>query len=291
MRCLVTGGLGFIGSHLVKRLIELGHSVDILDDSSNAVMKDSVAWSAWTFARDIALYANLPHQSMEEYEWVFHLAAISRTVWAIDDPARCVDVNVRGSVNVLKSLSVHNPKARVVLASSNIVYGSPNPYRASKLAMEEYMSAYNELYGLNCIALRYSNVYGPGMRWDDPICLAAMRRSMVEKGYIELTGDGTQSRDFTHVHDIVEGTILAAQAEYKGVVDLTSGHHRTLIDMARLFGCKISVIPDRPGDTKHIWQFPERAAHQLLGWRPSQCYLPEVGIRDVLSEIPQEVRA
>jgi UDP-glucose 4-epimerase len=283
LRCLVTGGLGFIGSHLVKRLRELGHEVWVLDDCSNPARKPS--------EEPDLMNADLAHQFPWGYmpDWIFHLAAVSRTAWTIANPMACERVNVWGSLGVLDfARSGTNPSTgktpRVVLASSNIVYGAPNPYRASKLAMEEYMTAYNELYGLNCIALRYSNVYGPGMRWDDPICLAAMRRSMVENGYIELTGDGNQSRDFTHVHDIVEGTLLAAQSDWRGVFDMTSRYHRSMNAMATLFKCPVRYIAARPGDTKVITQ----SAQMPL---PVKLITPEEGISDVLAEIPQEVRA
>jgi len=319
LRCLVTGGLGFIGSHLVKRLFELRHDVMTLDDSSNAAFRPIKRVPNEDYAGDLTDLLRWPRDI--QYDWVFHLAAISRTPQAVAHPFRCHQVNATGSLIVLEWVRDVCPKARVVLASSNIVYGSPNPYRASKLAMEEYMSAYNELYGLDCIALRYSNVYGPGMRWDDLICLASMRRSMVERGYIELTGDGTQSRDFTHVSDIVDGTIVAAESSQsllhqripsgaaasrgygqpfslseRGVVDVSSGHHRTMGEIAvQLFtgsrfnenGCDIRFVEARAGDTKRIRQSNEWLSDAL--GRPT--ITPEEGIRDVLAEVPQGVRA
>ncbi len=149
------------------------------------------------------------------------------------------------------------------------------------------MHAYNELYGLNCIALRYSNVYGSRMRWDDPICLASLRRSKHEKGFVELTGDGKQSRDWTHVSDIVEGTIRAAQCDFKGVMDLTSGEHHDMNFMASFFECPIKYLPERAGDTKHIVQ-STTMAEQLLNWHAK---VPvALGIKDVLVEVPAEVR-
>jgi UDP-glucose 4-epimerase len=154
--------------------------------------------------------------------------------------------------------------------------------------MEEYMQAYNQCYGLNCVALRYSNVYGSGMRWDDPICLAAMRRSAHERGYVELTGDGLQSRDFTHVSDIVEGTIQAAVSDYKGIVDLTSEDHHSMWDMAAYFDVPIRYVPARVGDTAHIIQLATMA-RKLFGWAPRVSV--KDGMEDVLRDVPAKVEA
>jgi UDP-glucose 4-epimerase len=274
MRCLVTGGLGFIGSHLVKRLRELGHEVMILDDESNSV----------TRARPIDLVKDISTMLVPRAKWVFHLAAVSRTQTALADPQRCFQVNARGSFNVLESERLDPRGVRIVLASSNIVYGSPNPYKASKVAMEELMHAYNACYGLNCIALRYSNVYGPGMRWDDSICLAAMRRSAVEKGYVEVTGDGSQSRDFTHVSDIVEATILAAASPFKGVLDVTSEEHRSMKQMAGFFKVPIRHVAARVGDTLDIMQCAGDA-YRDLGWVAK--VQVERGMQDVLNDKPK----
>jgi UDP-glucose 4-epimerase len=284
MRCLVTGGLGFIGSHLVDRLRALGHEVSILDDLSSA----AVPIPASNLFRPVLVEGEWT-ESREDYsyEWIFHLAAVSRTPWAIKNPVRCNRVNVQGSLTVMKFARL--TKARLVLASSNIVYGSPNPYKASKIAMEQYAEAYRDLYGLNVITLRYSNVYGPRMRWDDPICLAAMRRSAREKGYIELTGDGTQSRDFTHVQDIVNGTIKAAESDYIGdPIDLCTGQTFSMEEMALCFGVPIHYVPDRPGDTKHIVQDPE-PARDILKWVSTIDV--EDGIADVIDDVPVEVVA
>ena len=279
MRCLVTGGLGFIGSHLVKALRNAGHKVAIQDDFSNPV---------WSPDEE---YCCVPVEKAVLYracDWIFHLAAVSRTQDALGDPLRCNAVNVGGSLNVMELARRCN--ARLVLASSNIVYGSPNPYKASKLAMEEYAEAYRHCYGLNVVVLRYSNVYGPGMRWDDSLCLAAMRRSAVERAYVELTGNGHQSRHFTHVSDIVKGTIAACESDYTGrPVDLCSNERIELSQAAGYFGVPVRWAPARVGDSEILHQNP-LPAKNIFGW---SAHIPfSNGIKDVLAEAkPTEVAA
>lgn len=291
MRCLVTGGLGFIGLHLVERLRALGHDVYVIDDGSHASGTITHKTQGRYYpAVELGEWLLTSSASDFGFDWVFHLAAVSRTSAALRNPSNCYLVNASISLLLLSHLHEWNPKARVVMASSNVVYFPPNPYRASKLAMEEYMSAYNECYGLNCVALRYSNVYGPRMRWDDSICLAAMRRSAVERGYIELTGDGQQSRDFTHVSDIVEGTILAAQSEYKGILDLSSGQHRSMAQMAEYFNVPVRFIPARTADAKEVSQGKAAAiTRAVLRWAPKVSISD--GMRDVLVEVPATTEA
>lgn len=271
MRCLVTGGLGFIGSHLVKALREQDHEVKIQDDFSNAV---------WNPDETVSKHGVESGMLLGEFDWIFHLAAVARTQQALEHPGRCLDVNVRGSLNAMDAAL--RCKSRLVLASSNIVYGSPNPYWASKRAMEDYAEAYRKCYGLNVVTLRYSNTYGPGMRWDDSLCLAAMRRSAVEKGYIELTGDGSQRRHFTHVSDIVRGTILACESNYQGSpVDLCHSETVSMNEAAVAFGVPVHYIPARVGDSLALPQNPA-AAETFFDF---EARIPfERGIQDVLNE-------
>lgn len=288
MKCVVTGGLGFIGAHLVERLRGLGHEPYVIDDGSNP----SVDFKRKSNSDAYPLYDLLYLRKLPpDIDCVFHLAAVSRTLAAFQHPTRCMVVNVAGSVNLLSLVSECCPRARVVLASSNIVYGPPSVYRCSKLAMEEYAQACSDCYGINCVSLRYSNVYGPRMRWDDSLCLAAMRRSAVERGYIEISGDGSQSRDWTHVTDVVEATINAAFAEYRGTLDVTSAHHRTVLHMAGLVRQALNKSIDfrftepRPADAQKIYQ--GFATWSILKWFGEKI-TPEQGIFDILDRTANE---
>ncbi len=257
MNVLVTGGLGFIGSHLCDQLWQDGHSVTVIDNrSNNARVGEHIC-------ADICHFLVRP--DLKAMDCVFHLAAVSRTPPAVSDPLRCHEVNATGTLHLLEKCRRECPDARIVVASSNVVYGAWTAYKASKLAAENYVSVYNELYGMNSIALRFANTYGPHMRWDDVACFASLRRSMVEKGYLEITGDGEQSRDWVHVQDIVAGCLAAARSEFRGVLDLCSGVNHTMNEVAKFFPCPVRYGPKRIGDIEHIVQSP-REAEAILGW-------------------------
>jgi UDP-glucose 4-epimerase len=171
---------------------------------------------------------------------------------------------------------------RVVLSSSNIVYAAETPYKHSKLAMEALAHTYTELYGLSTICLRYSNVYGPGQREDGPgpNVFAAFRKSLREDGRITITGDGEQSRDFTHVSDIARANLLASRSDYTGTLDLCTGRNVSMNYVAKeLFKAPVVYVGDRKGDIKHIIQKPD-AAKAKLGWEATVTL--EDGIKDVL---------
>jgi UDP-glucose 4-epimerase len=210
---------------------------------------------------------------------IFHLAAVSRTPTAIADPVGCAQTNIMGTINVLEAARKAKTK-RVILASSNVVYAAETPYKASKLCGEMWGTVYHELYGLSVLSLRFSNVYGPGMKDDDIAVFASLRRSKKQKGYLQITGNGEQTRDYTHVSDIVEGLIAAMHSDYCGEpIDLCTGKNTSLNKVAKFFACPIEYIPERLGDVKHIVQSPERAK-ECLGWR-ARVSLAD-GIKDVL---------
>lgn len=154
-------------------------------------------------------------------------------------------------------------------------------YRATKEMGELWGQVYQESYGVSVISLRYSNVYGPRQSelGPSPNVFAALRKAKKEKGYLEITGDGEQSRDFTHVSDLVRGQLAAMTSSYCGVIDLCTGRNWTLNQVARMFDCPVRYLPERVGDVKHIRQ-DSTGAETLLGWKYS-VELPD-GITDCL---------
>ena len=185
-----------------------------------------------------------------------------------------------GTLNVLEVARIKQVK-RVVLSSSNVVYAFMTPYRASKEALEGLATTYNKMYNMSVVALRYSNVYGKRQSetGPSPNVFAALRKSKKELGKLILTGDGTQTRNYTHVSDIVAGNLLAMFNDYCGTIDLCTGISVPLNEAAKYFNCPIEYVDERPGDIKHIIQSPDDA-FRILEWRAFTSL--ENGIQDVL---------
>lgn len=279
MRYLVTGAAGFIGSHMADRLIADGHEVVVLDNLCsgfpNQVNKDVAAF----YQGDICDMAILK-EAMTGCDGVFHFAAIARTPWCIADPGLAIMTNVLGTTCVLETARELGVK-RVVLSSSNVVYAAKTPYQASKLCLELIAASYVETYKMSVICLRYSNVYGTRQSelGPSPNVFAALRKAKKELGKLQITGDGEQTRNYTHVSDIVEGNWLAMNSDWCGELDLTTGISTSLNDVAKYFDCPVEYLPERPGDVKHITQSAV-PAKQILGWQAKVKL--EDGIKDVL---------
>jgi len=278
---IVTGGCGFIGSHMVDKLVSLGYKVIVIDNLLSGSMENLNKEAIFENV-DITNY-NLLQNVVDKYhniDGIFHFAAIARTPWCIEDPLLCYNTNVIGTINILEVGRKKNIK-RIVLSSSNVVYAFLTPYRTSKEALEGLALSYHKMYNMSVIALRYSNVYGKRQSENGPSpnVFASLRKSKKELGKLIITGDGTQTRNYTHVSDIVNGNLLSMFNDYCGIIDLCTGKSIPLNYAAEMFNCPIEYIDERPGDIKHIIQSPD-AAYNILGWKA----LTELedGIRDVL---------
>lgn len=263
---IVTGGCGFIGSHMVDYLIEIGHKVIILD---NLLSGNNINPKAEFIKCDIRELKNITTIFESRHiDGIFHFAAIARTPWCIDDPVLAYSTNVMGTLNILECVRQYNVP-RIVLSSSNVVYAFYTPYRTSKYALEELGLCYNAMYNVSAISLRYSNVYGKRQSEEGPSpnVFAALRKTKKDYGYLIITGDGEQTRNFTHVSDIVKGNWLAMNSDYCGVIDLSTGVKTSLNEVATYFNCPVKYVEDRPGDVKHIFQDKEKA-FEILGWVP-----------------------
>jgi UDP-glucose 4-epimerase len=285
MKYIVTGGAGFIGSHLVDALIRDGHGVVVLDSllSGN---KKYINAGATLVTCDLRNYEEiLPH--FAGVDGVFHLAAIARTPWCIENPILAYQTNVMGTLHVLEASRTHGVK-RVVLTSSNVVHAFMTPYRSSKQALEDLGDVYTKMYGMSVIALRNSNVYGTRQSelGPSPNVFSALRKSKRETGHLVITGDGEQTRDFTHVSDIVAAHQIAMTSSVTGVFDLCTGVRHSLNKVASFFECPVHYVGDRPGDVKDIAQDPT-PARESLGWT-AKISLDD-GIKDFLNDVTFDI--
>jgi UDP-glucose 4-epimerase len=290
VRALVTGGAGFIGSHLVTALVADGAQVVVLDDLSTGDSAN-VAPEADLIEGDIT-DASKVASAVRGCDVVFHLAARGSVQRSVEQPLATDKSNVSGTLTVL--CAAHDARAgRVVLSSSSSVYGGArqrptredqplqprSPYAVSKLAGEHYARVFTELHGLETVALRYFNVFGPRQRADSqyaavvPRFIDALRRGLP----VEIHGDGEQSRDFTYVTDAVEANLRAAVAPAERCIgrayNIARGESHTVLELLAALADLLGVealprhVPSRPGDVRHS-QASIEAAGDDLGFRP-----------------------
>jgi len=282
MKCLVTGGAGFIGSNLVDELVRQGHEVTVLDNLSTG-LKENINPSAKLIEADIRnLEAIRP--AFVGQDWVFHLAALPRVQLSIEDPITTHEININGTLNVLVAARDAKVKKLVYSASSS-AYGeqsvmplqetmlpSPiSPYAIQKYVGEHYARNFSLLYGLPTVSLRYFNAYGPrlAMAGGYVTVISVFLQQKRDGKNMTITGDGTQTRDFTYVGDIVRANILAAQSERVGrgeVLNVGGGHNYSVNDIANKIGGVAEYLPPRvePHDTLADIS----RARNLIGWEP-----------------------
>lgn len=265
MNCLVTGGAGFIGSHIVDKLLQLGHQVICVDNES-AECHEQFYWNhnADNYKIDICDY-----QSMESIfiniDAVFHVASDARIQPAILNPKRSIENNVLGTLNMLE-LSRKNNVQKFVYSSTSSAYGKksaiPNvetqpsdpltPYSTAKVFGENLCRVYNNLYSVNTISFRYFNVYGDRqpLKGQYAPVIGLFQKQKNNNQALTIVGDGTQRRDFTHVSDIVEANILALSMSdgFGEVYNIGYGKNYSILEIASMISDKIEFIPPRPGE-------------------------------------------
>ena len=287
MVSLVTGGLGFIGSHIVDKLLQLGHSVIVVDDESSGSYRNE---RAKHYKLDVLNYDALSYVfAKEKPDWVFHLAAESRIGPSIENPMRASDVNFMGTCVVLQLSREYGVK-RFMLSSTSAAYGLQppphheelnsdclNPYSVSKVAAEKLAAMYYTLYGLETVIFRYFNVYGdraPSEGQYSPVVSLFLRQK--KSGPMTITGDGKQRRDFVHVSDVVEANIFAATRDlpdyakrqvFGKVVNIGSGKNYGILEIAEMIGGDYEFIPKREGEAKETLADVAKAKN-FLGWNP-----------------------
>ena len=289
---LVTGGAGFIGSHIVEALVRRGDRVRVLDDFSTGKRENlDGSWEEVEFIEGSLTDADMVRDAVDGVDFVLHQGALPSVPRSVADPARSNEVNVSGTLNVLIAARDAGVR-RVVYAASSSAYGDsttlpkheglpPNPlspYAASKLAGEHYCRAFYQVYDLDTVCLRYFNVFGP--RQDPASQYAAVIPKfvtmMLRGERPTIFGDGTQSRDFTYVSDVAQANLRACDAPDAAsgqVLNVACGERHTLLELVALLngilGTQLAPVlsAPRPGDVQHSLADIARAC-ALIGFRP-----------------------
>lgn len=283
MRITVTGGAGFIGSHLVDRLIEDGHTVQVIDNlyTGNKEFVHSKAQFIELDIRDPKLYSVL-----EEFrpDYIFHEAAQTEVSTAMSDPMLDCDINLMGLINLLNA-AVKLDVKKFLMPSSAAVYGNldtlplneemiGNPssfYGLTKLTTEHYLRIYHEAFGLPYLCYRYSNVFGPRQgNGGEGGVISIFAKAIVQGSPIIIYGDGKQTRDFIYVDDVVEANILGMQHQVTGIYNVSTGISSSvnlLVDEFRnISGKDIEVVYDKPrlGDIRDSVLATDKSEKELL---------------------------
>ena len=285
MRALVTGGAGFIGSNIVDELLNRGHEVIVIDNES-AEENDRFYWNnkAKNHKIDICDYEKI-EPLFEGVDWVFHLAAQSRIQPAVKNPVRTVRVNCEGTTNILQAARMNKVK-KVIYSSTSACYGlinEPplhedmttdclNPYSVTKVAAEDICSMYTRLFGLKTVTFRYFNVYGerqPTRGQYAPV-IGLFKKQKDNGEPMTVVGDGLQTRDYTHVSDVVNANLLAAESDNVGngeLINIGAGKSYSVMDLVDMIGGEHVFIPPRVSESRHTLADISRA-NMLLNWNP-----------------------
>lgn len=281
-KIIVTGGAGFIGSHIVDELIKKGYEVHVIDNLCTG-NKENVNPKATLHVVDIRDKEKLI-PLFSDVKYVFHEAALPRVQYSIENPIETNEVNVNGLFNVLEACRLNGVK-RFIFASSSSIYGDQeilpmietmhtnllSPYAVHKYIGEIYCKLYSKIYNLETVCLRYFNVYGPRMNLDGayPLVIGYFIKMLKEGRKMTITGDGEQTRDFTHVGDVILANLLAMKSDKVGsgeFINIGGGQRHSINYIAKLFGGSFEYISPRfePHDTEACIT----KAKELLNWEP-----------------------
>jgi len=286
MKVLVTGGAGFIGSHIADTLLQAGADVAVIDNLSTGRLENLPA-GVTLYREDIRAAACEEIFAKEKPEYVIHQAAQANVGKSLADPAEDASVNVAGTINLLENCRRSGIR-KIVYASSAAVYGDPerlpltedaacrplSPYGVSKLTAEYYLAVYAANYGLRYTALRYANIYGPRQaREGEGGVITIFIDDLLAGRNLTVYGDGEQTRDFVYVGDVAAANFLALTRGDNGIFNIGSGGsialNRLADELSKASGItpKIERQAPRPGDIRHSCLANGKAAAEL-GWQP-----------------------
>ncbi|KAB8036826.1 NAD-dependent epimerase/dehydratase family protein [Silvanigrella paludirubra] len=299
-KSIVTGGAGFIGSHLVTKLLQLGHSVLVLDNFSNGRRENlaSVISNPNLLVKNVDLSEFNAIESFDGYDNVFHLAALADIVPSIQRPLEYHKSNVDATVNVLIK-SVEAKIKKFVYAASSSCYGISSsvptnelsmtdpqyPYALTKYIGEQCVLHWEKIYKLPTVSLRLFNVFGPRSRTNGTygaVFGVFLAQKLAQKPYT-VVGDGNQKRDFIYVSDVVEAFIKASQSNLSGeVINIGSGKPKSINNLVELLQGDVEYIPKRPGEPD-ITHADILKSNQLLNWTPQVSF--EDGVKSMIEHI------
>lgn len=267
IKCLITGGAGFIGSHLSELLLESGHNVVVVDNLSTGTIRNISGFLESPNFKFIELdicNSTLLADVFEDIDWVFHLAALADIVPSIENPESYFNANVVGTLNIAQ-LSLQNNVKKVIYAASSSCYGMPEefptnenavcdpkyPYALTKYLGEQIIRHWNSVYGLPVISLRLFNVYGPRARTSGTYgaVFGVFLAQKLAGAPFTIVGDGSQTRDFTFVTDVCKAFLAAAQSNHSGeIMNVGSGKTYSVNELVQFLGGPVINIPKRPGE-------------------------------------------
>ena len=317
-KCLVTGGAGFIGSHLVDELIKQGWRVAVIDNLSTG-KKENLNLKARFYKIDIRSPEISEIFRKEKPEIVFHFAAQIDVRKSVENPMRDAKINILGSLNLIQNFVSANqrsaqrkpafPKKFIFASTGGAIYGDTDviptpenypenpesPYGICKLAIEKYLHFYKKTYGLNSVILRFANVYGPRQNSKGEAgVIAIFCDKMLKNEEVIINGDGEQTRDFVFVNDVVKAALLAAEKEKSGIYNIGTAKETSINEIFRKIkeltgsNCREIHGPAKIGEQKRSCLDFSRAKKEL-GWQPK--YSLEKGLRETAKWFKNQVGA
>ena len=269
---LITGGAGFIGSHIANELMD-DNDITIIDNLSTGNIKNlkNQEHENLNFIKGDICNFNLDDLT-SDIDYIFHLAAMASVPLSVERPIECNEINLNATVKLLKS-ATNNDVEKIIFSSSSSVYGEnrnmplkeseppmpTSPYAASKAGCELYLKSFYESHGLNYTALRYFNIFGPKQDRNSQYAAVIPNfiSSLLEGKQAEIYGDGEQTRDFVYVGDAVTANIAACESDYNGIINVASGKKLSINRLYEIIKDTLcsdlepKYLPERPGDIKH----------------------------------------
>ena len=283
-KSIVTGGLGFVGSHLAEKLVDLNHTVTIIDNFSNGKLENIKQFKKKvTIIKADISKRGVWQKKFRDNDYVFHFAALADIVPSINNPSKYFDTNVKGTLNVLEASRKYNIK-KFLYAASSSSYGIPKkyptkeneildpkyPYSLTKKLGEDLVLHWGNVFKLNVISLRFFNIYGERSRTNGNYgAMFGVFLAQKLKGKpFTIVGNGTQKRDFTYISDVISAIIKAIKLKKSNVVlNIGSGKCYSINYIVKLLNGDIIYIPKRPGEPEITWSNINKAK-KILKWKP-----------------------